>query len=124
MNRTSLALAAVLSVATFAAQADDADPAGQYANSVAPTATSRAQVQAQLADYRKAGVNPWSTAYNPLASFRGEKTRAQVTNEYLASRNAVAATTGEDSGSAYLAANKNAFDASRQLAGQPARTAQ
>ena len=81
-------------------------------------------MQAQLVEYKNAGVNPWSTSYNPLKSFRGEKTRAQVTNEYLASRNAVAAFTGEDSGSAYLASSKQAFDASRQLAGQPARSAQ
>lgn len=118
MNRSSLALAAVLSVAAFAAQADDADPAGQYANSAQPTTVTRAAVQAQLAEYKNAGVNPWSTSYNPLKSFRGEKTRAEVTAEFLASRNAVAAMTGEDSGSAYLAAHQPA-GAPRQLAGQP-----
>ena len=123
MNRTTLALAAVLSVAAFAAHADDMDRSGQFANSVTPTAT-RAQVQAQLVEYKKTGVNPWATSYNQLSSFRGQNTRAQVTGEYLASRNAVAAMTGEDSGSAYLASNKSAFDASRQLAGQPARNAQ
>ena len=125
MNRTTLALAAALSVAAFAAHADDADLSGQFANSVTPAATSRAQVQGQFADYKKTGVNPWSTSYNPLASFRGEKTRQQVTAEYLASRNAVAAMTGEDSGSAYLASNKAGIDASRQLAGQqPAQGAE
>ncbi len=123
MNRSALALA-VLSVAAFAAHADDADRSGQFAASATTGQASRAQVQAQLADYKKAGVNPWSTSYNPLASFKGEKTRAQVTNEYLASRNAVAAMTGEDSGSAFLASNKQAIDASRQLAGQPVRSAQ
>jgi hypothetical protein len=123
MNRSTLALAAVLSVAAFAAHADDADPSGQFATTVGSAGT-RAAVQSQYADYRKTGVNPWSTSYNPLASFRGDKTRAQVTAEYLASRNAVAAMTGEDSGSAYLASNKAGFDASRQLAGQPARNAQ
>ena len=122
MNRSSLALA-ILSVAAFAAHADDGDPSGQFAASAAAGQATRAQVQAQLADYRKAGVNPWSTSYNPLASFKGEKTRAEVTGDYLASRNAVAAMTGEDSGSAYLASNK-AVDATRQFAGQPVRNAQ
>lgn len=119
MNRSSLALAAVLSVAAFAAQADDADPAGQYASSSQATAVTRAAVQGQFADYKQAGVNPWSTSYNPLKSFRGERSRAEVTAEYLASRNAVAAMTGEDSGSAFLAAHKPASAAARQLAGQP-----
>ena len=85
---------------------------------------TRSAVQAQYVDYRNAGVNPWSTSYNPLKSFRSEQTRAQVTNEYLASRNAVAAMTAEDSGSAFLAGSRHAVDASRQLAGQPTRTAQ
>jgi hypothetical protein len=119
MNRTSLALAAVLSVAGFAAHADDADPAGQFANSVVPTATSRAQVQSDLAQFKKAGVNPWSTQYNPLASFHGEKTRAQVRNEFLANRAEVSALTAEDSGSAYLAAHQGTTRAARQLAGEP-----
>lgn len=118
MNRSTLALAAVLSVAAFAAHADDADPAGQYANSVANTTATRAAVQAQLAEHRQAGVNPWSTSYNPLKGFRSERTRAEVTAEYVASRNAVAAMTGEDSGSAFLAAHKPVTAAS-QLAGQP-----
>lgn len=121
MNRTTLALAAALSVAAFAAHADDADPAGQFANSVIPAATTRAQVQSQLVEYKKSGVNPWSMSYNPLASFRSEKTREQVRNEFLSSRNAVTAMTAEDSGSAYLASSKSAADASRQLAIQPVR---
>jgi hypothetical protein len=119
MNRTSLALAAVLSVVGFAAHADDADPAGQFANSVIPAATSRAQVQSDLAQFKKAGVNPWSTQYNPLASFHGEKTRAQVRNEFLANRAEVSALTAEDSGSAYLAAHQGTTRAARQLAGEP-----
>lgn len=119
MNRSTLLIAAALSLSSLSAFADDADLTGQYANTVAPAATTRAQVEAQLAAFRKAGPNPWSTSYNPLASFKSEKTRAQVEAEYLASRNAVAAMTAEDSGSAYLAAHKPAADGSRQLAGQP-----
>lgn len=122
MNRT-LTLAAVLSVVALAAQAETPDAAGQFATAVSSGATT-AQVQSQLAAYKKAGVNPWSISYNPLASFQSQKNRAQVTGEYLASRDAVAAMTGEDSGSAFLASNKVGVDASRQLAGQPARSAQ
>ena len=123
MNRNRFALAAALTLAAFAAQADDMAPTGQFAASVAAP-TTRAEVQAQFADYRQAGVNPWSTSYNPLKSFRSQTSREQVTAEYLASRNTVAAMTGEDSGSAFLAAHQPGGDASRLLAGQPTRAAQ
>lgn len=116
MKVSRLALA-VLSFAAVAAHADDADLSGQFAQAVAGSQT-RAQVEAQLAEYRQAGVNPWSTSYNPLKSFKGERSRAEVQAEYFASRNAVAAMTAEDSGSAFLAAHKPA-EASHQLAGQP-----
>jgi hypothetical protein len=117
MNRSSL-LVAALSLAAFAAHADDADPSGQFAASAAGTAT-RAEIQAQLANYKQAGVNPWSTSYNPLKSFQSTRTRAEVQAEYLASRDAVAAMTREDSGSAYLAARPVTTDV-RYLAGTPA----
>jgi Domain of unknown function (DUF4148) len=123
MNRNRFAIATVLSIAAFAAHADDMDRSGQFGASTAGQAT-RADIAAQLADYRKAGVNPWSTSYNPLKSFQSQKTREQVTAEYIASRDAVSAMTAEDSGSAYLAAHRSATDASRQLAGQPVRNAQ
>ena len=116
MKRTSLALAAALSLIGFAAHADDGDLSGQFAagtNAAAPA--TRAQVQSELATYKKSGVNPWSTSYNPLASFQGQKTREQVRNEFLASRNAVSAMTSEDSGSAYLAARQPAASAPVQL---------
>ena len=64
---------------------------------------SRAQVQAELAQYKRAGVNPWSTWYNPLKSFKSTANRADVTAAYIASRDEVAALNGEDSGAAYLA---------------------
>ena len=116
MNRSSL-LVAVLSLAAFAAHADDADPSGQFAASVARQA-SRTDVQAQLATYKQAGVNPWSTSYNPLKSFQSTRSRAEVSAEYVASRDAVAAMTREDSGSAYLAA-RPVVTGVRHLAGQP-----
>ena len=119
MKTTATALAiAALSFAALSAHADDADPSGQFAASAAGQA-QRTEVQAQYQQYRKEGVNPWSTSYNPLRSFHSGRTRAEVTAEYLASRNAVAAFTGEDSGSAYLAARQQPVDASRQLAGTP-----
>ena len=78
---------------------------------------TRAEVQAELAQFKQSGKNPWSNRYNPLADFRSEKTRAQVVGDYIASRDRVAAFTGEDSGSAYLARNGSAVDA-QHLASQ------
>jgi len=63
---------------------------------------SPAEVRAELVAYKKSGVNPWARTYNPLASFKSGKTRAQVSAEYVANRNLVAALNGEDSGSKYL----------------------
>ena len=99
MNR-KIATALVLAAATVAgsAFADDITIAPAFV----PQAT-RAQVQAELAQYKQAGVNPWSTSYNPLKTFKSSTTREQVTAEYLASRDEVAALTSEDSGSFYLA---------------------
>jgi hypothetical protein len=117
MNRSSLALAAVLSVAAFAANAESPDPSGQFAASTASQQT-RATVQAQQAQARQAGVNPWSSSYNPLKSFRSERTRADVQADFVANRDRVAAFTREDSGSAFLATNR-ATVAAPVLAGQP-----
>jgi hypothetical protein len=117
MKTTATALAiAALSFAALSAHADDADPAGQFAASVGTHAVQRTQVQAQ---YRQQGVNPWATSYNPLRSFQGQRTRAEVQAEYLNNRHAVAALTSEDSGSSYLAARKVPVEAGRQLAGTP-----
>jgi hypothetical protein len=81
---------------------------------------SRAEVQAELADYQRAGVNPWSTRYNPLSGFRTNTTREAVTAAYIASRDQVAAFTGEDSGSAFLARARVPGLADPVLAGTPA----
>lgn len=115
MNRTLFV--AALSLAAFAAHADDADASGQFAAAVAGKA-ARTEVQAQLASYKQAGVNPWSTSYNPLKSFQSTRSRAEATAEYLASRDSVAAMTREDSGSSFLAA-RPATGPVRHLAGQP-----
>lgn len=118
MNASRLAIVAALSAFAFgAAHADDAD-ASQYVADFQGSKT-RAEVQAELAQYKQAGVNPWSTSYNQLAGFRSGKSRAQVSAEYVARRDTVAAFTGEDSGSAYLAAHEP-VQVNRQLAGTPA----
>jgi hypothetical protein len=117
MNRKSLVLAAIVSVAGFAAHAETPDVTGQFAQGATAQVT-RTQVQADLTQYRQAGVNPWSTSYNPLKGFRSVRSRAEVQAEYIASRDAVSAMTAEDSGSAYLAAHKPAT-VNQQLAGQP-----
>jgi hypothetical protein len=98
MNR-KLATALVLAAAAAAGNA--------FADDITIDSTpfvsskTRAEVQAEAAQVR--GTSPWSIQYNPLAGFKGEMTRAQVTAQYLSSRNQVAALNGEDSGSAYLA---------------------
>jgi len=97
---TKLAISA-LALAAFAgsALADDITVVDDHFVST----KTRAEVNADLAAYRAAGVNPWSTWYQPLDQFHSATTRQAVTADYLASRNEVRALTGEDSGSAYLA---------------------
>ncbi|MBX3654824.1 MAG: DUF4148 domain-containing protein [Ramlibacter sp.] len=87
---------------------------------------TRAEVQAELSQFKKAGVNPWSTQYNQLAGFQSTKTAAQVRAEYVADRAEVAALNGEDSGAAYLAnvASSAPVAAGVNLAGTPANNAQ
>jgi hypothetical protein len=107
MNRRLITLSiAAAAAATFAggAFAESPDPSGQFAQQVAST-KSRAEVVAELKEYKRAGVNPWSMSYNPLASFKSTQTREAVVAQFLDSRDQVAAFTAEDSGSAYLARN-------------------
>lgn len=80
---------------------------------------SRAEVQAELSQFKKAGVNPWSISYNQLRGFESRQTRQQVVGEYLAARGRVTAMTGEDSGSAYL--KSHAVQSGTTLAGQAQR---
>lgn len=112
MNR-QLAIAAVLAVAATSALADD------ITVDTTPFVSSRtrAEVQAELGQFQKAGVNPWSIQYNPLKNFTSAKTRSQLQAEYMAQRDQVRALTGEDSGSAYLARGGNVQGI--RLAGQP-----
>lgn len=116
MNRYAAALLAV-SAAAFGgqvlAETPNAVPEQQFVS-----AKSRADVQAELAQYKQAGVNPWSTSYNQLRGFKSTASRDAVTAEYIAARDQVAAFNGEDSGAAYLSANQNRLPADTTLAGQ------
>lgn len=115
-----LVLASLAALASFGARADEAD-ASQFAVQFNGTRTV-ADVQAELAQFKAAGVNPWSIQYNPLKQFKSERTRAEVQAEYIAQRNLVAALNAEDSGSSYLAqAGRRGMAASTTLAGQPTR---
>jgi hypothetical protein len=101
MNRIASIAAIALSVAAGSAFADDitVDTAQHQSQK------SRADVQADLAQYQKAGVNPWSTSYNVRSQAKSLRDRADVHAEAVAVTKSgeVAALTGEDSGSAYLA---------------------
>jgi hypothetical protein len=101
MNRKALiALAAFAALAgTTAARADDIT----IDNTPFQSVRTRADVQAELAAYKKNGVNTYSISYNQLSKFKSDRTRDEVRAEYLADRDEVAALTSEDSGSAYLA---------------------
>jgi hypothetical protein len=114
MNRKTFAAALVLIASAGSALADDIT----IDNTRFVSGKSRAEVQAELQQFQRAGVNPWARDYNPLQSFASGKSRAEVTAEYLAARNEVAALTGEDSGASWLAARAPAAVAP-VLAGQP-----
>ena len=114
MNRKSLAAALVLIASAGAALADDIT----IDSTRFVSGKSRSEVQAELQQFQRAGVNPWAQDYNPLQSFASAKTRSQVTAEYFAARNEVVALTGEDSGASWLAARAPAV-AAPVLAGLP-----
>jgi len=100
MNRKNVLFALI--VAALAGQAFAQDPAAPRDDFV--SSMSREAVQAELAAFKKAGVNPWSGAYDPLKYFTSTLSREAVSADYIASRAEVAALMGEDSGSVWLAA--------------------
>ncbi|MCG2594467.1 DUF4148 domain-containing protein [Ramlibacter sp. XY19] len=118
MNRKLTTTALVLAAA-FAGSAFAESPNAGVGRDTFSGARTRADVQAELVAYKQAGVNPWSTQYNPLRSFKSATTRADVTADYLASRAEVAALNSEDSGSAYLAQARVTGVPPTRLAGQP-----
>ncbi len=120
MNR-NIASALVVAAAALSANAFADDITVD--NTAFTGSKTRTEVQAELFQFKKGGTSPWSTQYNPLAKFQSQATRAQVTAEYVAARNEVAALTGEDSGSAYLAHNAVRGVVGTTLAGQPLNSA-
>lgn len=111
-----LALSSLVLAASFAGNAFAEGPI--QANDVFTGAKTVAEVRAELDAYKQAGVNPWSTSYNPLKGFRSATTREAVTADYLAARNEVRALSGEDSGSSYLAQHRG-HGVPSTLAGTP-----
>jgi hypothetical protein len=99
MNRNFALAMALVFVAGGPALADDitVDPHPFVST------TTRAQVLEDLRQFQQAGANPWADNYDLIAQHHGTMTRAQVTAGYLGARSEVAAFTGEDSGSGYLA---------------------
>ena len=77
---------------------------------------SRAQVMDDLRQYRQSGINPWADDYNQLAQARSVLSRETVMAEFMASRGMVAAFSGEDSGSRYLASTTRVRRAGTDLA--------
>jgi hypothetical protein len=112
MNRKSLITGIAIAAAAFAASAESYEEYNKPFVSSAP----RAVVQAEAAQRSAPAANPWSISYNPLAQFRSEKTRAEVTAEYIAQRDLVDAFMGEDSGSGYLAGRPAAAGETRLAA--------
>jgi hypothetical protein len=120
MNR-NIALSLVLATAAVGtAFAADGEFAHEQQAPFTSTA-SRAQVQAELAQYRHDGIDTSSYEYNPLSTFKSSMTRAQVAADYIANRDEVAAQNGEGLGAETFAHNVNARsrDATRVAAGQP-----
>jgi hypothetical protein len=117
MNRTS---ALVLAAAALAATASHA---GDISGDISADATpfvgtrSRAEVQAELVQFKQSGPNVWATSYNQLAQFQPQRSRGEVKAEFLAARGQVEALGGEDSGSRFLVRSRAArADATRVAA--------
>ncbi len=62
---------------------------------------TRSEVMTELAAFKKSGVNPWSTGYQPTHHLRSSTTREAVQLEAIASRETTAALGAEDSGAFY-----------------------
>jgi len=106
-------IATAFAVATLAAGGSafaQSAPVGQEGGQLDAFTSSktRAEVNAELVQFRaQYPVSPWSFRYDPLAAFQSTQTRSDVTAAYIADRDEVAALTGEDSGSAFLAQSGN-----------------
>ena len=72
---STLGLAAGFAGAAFA-QASTSD--------MSASGRTRDEVNAEVAAYQKARVNPWATSYNPLKSFQSTRTRDDVNADLAA----------------------------------------
>ena len=122
MNRnTALSLCIACGCCSGAAFADDItiDP-----HPFVSTAT-RAQVKEELRQFQASGANPWADDYNQVAAMHGSATRAEAKADFLASRKMVAAFSGEDSGSSYMAQAqaKRRAPATELVVAQPSQVA-
>ncbi len=115
MNRKTALALVIASAAATQAFADDPTIVEDHFVSTA----TRADVIAEMQQFRQSGIDPWADAYNPVAQMRSDLTRAEVTAEYLRSRDMVNALNGEDSGSVYLARREGAQPQATQLAAMP-----
>jgi Domain of unknown function (DUF4148) len=101
MNRYIVTVIAAACAAAIPAFADDITI---DTNPFVSTLT-RAQVRAETLEAMKVGIN-YGSGYDPLVRFPRQqgpgRTRAEVTAEYLASRNEVTAMNAEDSGSSHM----------------------
>ena len=123
MNRKNLAATLFVAAAALTGQAFAETPNAVPEAKFVPSKT-RVEVQAELAQFKAAGVNPWSaTNYNPLKTFKSTASRGEVTAAYVAARDEVAALNSEDSGSSYLAQVARAPVGNSTLAGTPANNA-
>jgi hypothetical protein len=96
-----------------------AESPGDFRNHELTAGKTRVEVQAELAAFKKAGVNPWSSTYSMTRDFRSTANRADVTAQYVAERDAVAAINSEDGGASTFAAGRPAAVVADTLAGQP-----
>ena len=112
MNR-KFALSLLLAAAAGTAFADDIT----MEHTLFTSTLDRAAVQADLQQARSSGVDPWAQDHDHLAGFRSERTRADVSAEYVSGRDEVAARNGEDSGSVALARREPQQPAAHMAAG-------
>lgn len=123
MSKKSLIPLAAITALSTAAFAGDPDPSGQFAlqlQNSRPRAEVRADLDCALAQGQvRARITPASSWVQPAV--HSTQTRAEVTAEYLASRDEVAAMTGEDSGSMLLAKSGATQGDHEYLAGTPQR---
>lgn len=117
-RKTALALV----IAAAAAAPAFAEGDGNYQPDPFVSTRTRAEVMAELQEARKSRIDPYADEYNPVHHMRSERTREEVTREYLASRDMVSALNGEDSGSVYFARRDSGQPAATQLASAPVAT--